>query len=62
MLRHIPLKNAKGRPKGRHFAFLFHVEHFKKRNRSQDALAEYTHFKAKDTILAVPKIFFGNSP
>jgi len=58
MLRHIPLKNAKGRPEGRLFAFLFHVEHSK----TKDALAEYTHFKAKDTILAVPKIFFGNSP
>ncbi len=34
MLRHIPLKNAKGRPKGRLFAFLFHVEHFRKKEPS----------------------------
>ena len=58
MLRqNIPLKKRKEPSDfGRLFAFLFHVEHSRMR------FAEYTHFLAEDTILAVPKIFFGISP
>lgn len=53
MLRHIPLKNAKDRPKGRPFAFVPRGTFFWTR------FEQYTHFREEDTILAVPKIFFG---
>ena len=51
--RHIPLKEHKGPPEGGLLCFLmFHVEHF-------NGCLEFTHFRAEDTILAVPKIFCG---